>query len=112
VRYYGDYHGYHHRAAQAWQILVTAAQTQQTMTYEDLSNAMNWSSAHFVNHVLSPIWLACEKYGLPRLNDLVVSQQDGRPSYRRDVHHPDHAAQTIFDIGRRVWKLAGSSPRW
>ena len=30
----------------------------------------------------------------------------------RVVHHPDHAAQTIFDIGRRVWKLAGSSPRW
>jgi hypothetical protein len=48
VRDYDDYHGYHYRAAQAWQILITAAKMHQTMTYDDLSTVMNWSSAHFV----------------------------------------------------------------
>ena len=99
MKYYDEFHGWHHRAAQAWQILVTAAKTRQTMSYEDLSNAMNFSSAHFMSHVLYRIDRICEKYGVPKLNDLVVNNDD-KPGYR--TREPRSAIlaerQRVFDF--------------
>lgn len=99
MKYYDDYHGWHHRAAQAWQILVTAAKTRQTMSYEDLSNAMNFSSAHFMSHPLYRIERICAKHSLPKLNDLVVNKDD-KPGYKQ--HEP---RSEILAERRRVFEF-------
>jgi len=69
------------------------------MSYKDLSNAMKFSSAHFMSHHLSRIDRICAKHDLPKLNDLVVNKDD-KPGYK------DHEPRSeILAERRRVFEF-------
>jgi hypothetical protein len=95
MKYYDDYHGRHHRAVQAWQILVTVAKIRQTMSYEDLSKAMNLNGTPFMSDPLYRIDRVCARYDLPKLNDLVVNK-DNKPGYKK--HNPARRSW-LRDVG-------------
>lgn len=66
-----------HRAVQAWQILVGAAHNRQTLTYDDMSELMDYGIGRNVKNALDPIYRYCETNDLPPLTALVVGVRSG-----------------------------------
>lgn len=44
IEYFGDNQGRQYRGVQAWQILVGAAYHRQTLTYDEMSEIMDYGS--------------------------------------------------------------------
>lgn len=68
------------RACQAWQILVGAAMSRQTLTYLGLSELMYGKAAQGVlDRILGHIAFYCQDNDLPVLTCIVVNQTTGLP---------------------------------
>lgn len=68
------------RAVQAWQILVGAAMSRQTLTYELLSMRMyGKKAAGVLDKILGHIAFYCNDNKLPPLTSLVVGKKRGTP---------------------------------
>ena len=68
------------RAVQAWQILVGAAMSRQTITYERLSELMyNKKAAGVLDKILGHVAYYCNENGLPPLTSVVVGKGRGTP---------------------------------
>ena len=72
-----DHDGREHRAVQAWQILLGAAHNRQTLTYDDMSELMDYGIGRNVKNALDPIYRYCEENDLPPLTALVVGVRSG-----------------------------------
>ncbi len=79
VEYFGERPGREHRAVQAWQVLVALAHNRQTVTYERLSEILDFGNARTVKHALDPIFRYCMENTLPPLTGLVLLKHDGIP---------------------------------
>ena len=68
------------RAVQAWLILVNAAMSRQTLTYEGLSQLMYRRKAQGVlDKILGHIAFYCIDEGIPPLTSIVVGKKRGAP---------------------------------
>lgn len=68
------------RALQAWVILVGAAMSRQTLTYEGLSLLMyRKNAAGVLNRVLGHVAFYCIENDLPPLTSIVVGKGRGAP---------------------------------
>ena len=85
---------------QTWDILVEAAAQRRLLTYGELaarlSRTGNPMDAQSTPQVLMPIMLYCDAHKLPRLNDLVVGSQSGRPNYAPPEYDFAASKQRIF----------------
>jgi hypothetical protein len=70
------------RAVQAWQILVGAAMSRQTLTYKGLARMMYHRDAQGVlDHILGHIAFYCIDNDLPPLTSIVVGLGRGTPGH-------------------------------
>lgn len=67
------------RAMQVWQVLISAAQNRQTLTYKMLANHLEFEGAGVFAHILGRVMVFCETNDLPPLTCLVVNQTTGLP---------------------------------
>jgi hypothetical protein len=66
------------RAAQLWQILISAAHNRQVLTYEIVGKLTGLQPLGLANF-LNPVLHYCENNKLPLLPILVVSKESGKP---------------------------------
>jgi hypothetical protein len=75
------------RAVQAWQILVGAAMTRQTLTYKLLGKMMFQRKAEGVlNKALGHIAFYCIDNELPPLTSIVVGSKRGKPGEKIPIY--------------------------
>ncbi len=67
------------RAMQVWQILVSAAQNRQTITYGQIADHLEFEGAGVLAQILGCIMSYCDSKGLPPLTCIVVNQTTGLP---------------------------------
>jgi len=72
------------RAAQIWQVLISAAHNRQTITYEQLARLIGMGDKGYlitggVKGPLGRVTWYCERKEYPPLTCLVVSKNTGRP---------------------------------
>ena len=73
-----------HRAVQAWQILIAAAMSRQTLTYKGLAGLMYHRQAQGVlDKILGHIAFYCIDNKFPPLTSIVVGKGRGTPG--RDI---------------------------
>ncbi len=89
------------RFQEVWTLLTRAAAERHTLTYGQLAERLGGRDAGQIargmGRWLDPIAYYCDRRGLPRLSDLVVSQSTGVPGYKA-TSGGDFAAEleTIF----------------
>ncbi|UOF13020.1 hypothetical protein IEQ11_14755 [Lysobacter capsici] len=68
------------RALQAWQILISAAMSRQTLTYKGLSRLMyQKDAAGVLDKILGHVAFFCKDHRLPALTSIVVGKGRGTP---------------------------------
>jgi len=67
------------RAMQIWQILISKADNESTITYGELADYLGFKGAGVFAQLLDCIMRYCEKNGLPPLTCLVVNKATGVP---------------------------------
>jgi len=102
IEYFGNLEGKPYRAVQAWQILVGAAYHRQTLTYEDMSELMDYGIARNVVNALDPIFRYCENNDLPPLTALVVGMHSGIPGESFVEEYPN-IPKAQADVYARDW---------
>ncbi len=89
------------RALQAWQILIAAAASRQTVTYLLLSQKMYRRNAQGVlDKVLGHVACFCNERGLPTLTALVVGKKRGTPGH--DI--PVDPSKTMDEIRELIYR--------
>ncbi len=69
--------------------LVGLAYNRQTITYEDMSDLMDYGNARTVSIALDPVLRYCQENGLRPLTALVVSKYSGVPGGGFTRQYPD-----------------------
>ncbi|MCK9634943.1 MAG: hypothetical protein M0R41_01515 [Methylobacter tundripaludum] len=64
---------------QIWQILISKADNQSTITYGELADYLGFAGAGVFAPLLDCIMRYCDKNGLPPLTSLVVNKTTGVP---------------------------------
>lgn len=88
------------RAMQAWQILVSAAMSRQTLTYSLLSERMyRKKAAGVLDRILGHIAFFCNDNKLPPLTSLVVGKGRGTPGadIPVDPHIIDSERERVYE---------------
>ena len=83
------------RALQIWQVLIGAAHSRQTLTYEDLGEIVGLL-ARGVGRYLYIISRYCTAHDLPPLTVLVVQKASGLPSPGLTVDDANAAQQQVY----------------
>lgn len=89
------------RAMQAWQILVGAAMSRQTLTYLGLSEKMYQKPAQGVlDKILGHIAYYCNDNDLPALTSIVVGKGRGTPGQDIPADHSrmDAIREAVYEV--------------
>src|SRR3712207_724875 len=89
IEYFGDHPGREHRGVQALQVLIGLAHNRQTITYERMSELLDFCNARTVKYALDPIFRYCKRNDLPPLTALVVHKSNGVPGDAVVEEYPD-----------------------
>ena len=67
------------RAMQIWQILISCAHTQQSLTYGKVADYLGYKGAGVLSQPLDLIMRYCAKQGFPPLTCLVANKETREP---------------------------------
>ncbi len=85
------------RAMQVWHVLIAAADSRRTLTYEQLGEIVGMGGAGVFAHILGLIMNYCRKNKLPPLTCLVVKKRTGIPGTGlRGIRNLPEDRETVY----------------
>lgn len=85
------------RAMQVWQILISAADSRQSLTYGHLAKHLEFEGAGVFAQILGCVMRYCDANELPPLTCLVVNQETGLPGQGlTTVENLPHDRESVY----------------